>query len=254
MMTQAMKIKHKVHQGCRRELSKQQATLGKNSFCRLNLLIQTQTTDYAPFSTLWNFTLCQYIHTFFWEFKERFLVALKKVELSLQEAHRLRSNTAEEAAKDAGQVKPEEAGKAAEATAVRAAIEVTRTMHRGSIQVLIAGMTMKTAAGGELSPIACKKLVRRCALCCCRKEISTCSLLHKTVLDWRSCSTWPVGIIFLLFSVSCQAFSSLSLDGTDGPACWHQVPQASVREVAVVLIVSLNDRELCIYTMNFLGY
>jgi hypothetical protein len=218
----------------------------------LNLLSQTQTADYAPFSTLWNFILCQYIHTFFWEFKERFLVALKKVELSLQEAHRLRSNTAEEAAKDAGQVKPEEAGKAAEATAVRAAIEVTRTMHRGKL--LIAGMTMNTAGGGELSPIVCKKLVRRCALCCCRKEISTCSLLHKTVLDWKSCSTWPVGIIFLLFSVTCQAFSSLLLNGTDWPACWHQVPQASVREVVVVPIISLNDRELCIYTVNFLGY
>ncbi len=75
----------------------------------------------------------------------------------MQEAHRLRSNAAEEAAKDAGQVKPEEAGKAAEATAVRAAIEVTRTMHRGNL--LIAGMTMKMAGGGELSPIVCKKLV-----------------------------------------------------------------------------------------------
>jgi hypothetical protein len=100
----------------------------------------------------------------------------------------------------------------------------------GSIKIIIPAITTtKTATAGELSPIACKKLVRRCLLCACRKEIGSCSLLHKMVLYWRPCSTWPgVEIFLLLFSLTCQALS-LVLDGADGPAArWHQVPQTSV--------------------------
>jgi hypothetical protein len=127
-------------------------------------------------------------------------------------------------------------------------------MHMGSIKIIIPAITtMNSATAGELSPIACKKLVRRWPLCACRKEIGSCSLLHKMVLYWRPCSTWPgVEIFLLLFSLTCQALS-LVLDGADGPvACWHQVPQTSVRR-EMVLIFSVNDRELCIYT-KFLCY
>jgi hypothetical protein len=137
----------------------------------------------------------------FWGIKEISEVSepLKSAELSTD---RLRSNIAEEAAEDVGEANPEEAGKAAEAT-LKVAIKMTRVMMHRGVKVLSTRTNMKTATAGELRPIACKKLFRRCSLCSCRKEISTCSLFHKSVLYRRTCSsTWPVGVIFLQFSLS----------------------------------------------------
>jgi hypothetical protein len=157
----------------------------------------------------------------FWGIKEISEVSepLKSAELSAEETHRLRSNIAEEAAEDVGK-----AGKAAEAT-LKVAIKMTRVMMHRGVKVLSTRTNMKTATAGELRPIACKKLFRRCSLCSCRKEISTCSLFHKSVLYRRTCSsTWPVGVIFLQFSLSTSRAFSLLLDWADGPACRHQVP------------------------------
>jgi hypothetical protein len=162
----------------------------------------------------------------FWGIKEISEVSepLKSAELSAEETHRLRSNIAEEAAEDVGEANPEEAGKPAEAT-LKVAIKMTRVMMHRGVKVLSTRTNMKTATAGELCPIACKKLFRRCSLCSCRKEISTCSLFHKSVLYRRTCSsTWPVGVIFLQFSLSTSRAFSLLLDWADGPACWHQVP------------------------------
>lgn len=96
----------------------------------------------------------------------------------------LRTKLAEEGVQSACEVQPDESRQAAEA-AVGAAMDatmvvVTRSSKRDSIIAC------------ELRPVACEKLIRRRFLRGCRKQISSCCLLHQSVLNRRSITPCPV--------------------------------------------------------------
>lgn len=140
----------------------------------------------------------------------------------------LRTKLAEEGVQSAGEVHPDESGQTAEA-AVGAAMDATMVVTRCKRDSIIAS---------ELCPVACEKLIRRRFLRGRREQISSCCLLHQSVLYRRSVTSCPVENLNLCLGIA------LSLHGTAGSAirCRQQVLQTRVRKVRAFLI---EPHQLC---------